>query len=149
MPKVVLLNPEIPQNTGNIGRLCVGTDTELHLIRPFGFSITDRHLKRAGLDYWEHLTLKIHDSFDDFVASADGNLYFFSSKGKNFYTQIDYQEGDYLIFGSETRGFPEFIFNQFEDRIYTIPMFGKVRCINLSNAVSIVLYEALRRLRGF
>ncbi len=149
MPKVVLFNPEIPQNTGNIARLCVGTDTELHLIRPLGFSITDKHLKRAGLDYWEYLKLTIHDSFNDFLSSVSGNFYFFSSKGKKLYTKIDYKEDDYLIFGSETKGFPDFIFNQYADNIFTIPMFGRVRCLNLSNSVSIVLYEALRRLRGF
>lgn len=149
MPKVVLFNPEIPPNTGNVARLCVATDTELHLIRPLGFLLSDKHLKRAGLDYWDHLKLFVHDSFDDFLSSIDGEIYFFSSKGTKFYTQIQFKEDDYLIFGSETRGFSDFIFNDYKDRIYTIPMFGMVRCLNLSNAVSIVLYESLRRLRGF
>lgn len=149
MPKIVLFNPEIPPNTGNIARLCVATGCELHLIKPLGFSLSDRHLKRAGLDYWEYLKLFVHNSFQDFLEVHNGDLYFFSSKGTKIYTQIDYKEDDYLIFGSETLGFPSNIFEEFKDRIYTIPMFGKVRCLNLSNSVAIVLYEALRRLRGF
>ncbi|MCX7991483.1 MAG: tRNA (cytidine(34)-2'-O)-methyltransferase [Proteobacteria bacterium] len=149
MPRVVLLNPEIPPNTGNIARLCVATDCELHLIKPLGFSLSDKYLKRAGLDYWDHLKLFVHSSFKDFLSVKDGELYFFSSKGIKIYTEIEYNEKDYLIFGAETAGFPPFVFKDFSDRIYTIPMFGKVRCLNLSNSVSIVLYEALRRLRGF
>ncbi len=149
MPRIVLFNPEIPPNTGNIARLCVATDCELHLIKPLGFSLSDKNLKRAGLDYWEHLKVYVHNSFDDFLSTIKGELYFFSSKGMKYYTQIDYKEDDYLIFGSETSGFPPIIFENFKEKIYTIPMFGKVRCLNLANSVSIVLYEALRRLRGF
>lgn len=149
MPKVVLFNPEIPPNTGNIARLCVATDSELHLIKPLGFSLSDRHLKRAGLDYWQYLKLFVHNSFSEFLSSVNGELYFFSSKGEKNYTEIDFKDDDYLIFGAETSGFPSFVYQHYKDRLYKIPMFGLVRCLNLSNSVAIVLYEALRRLKGF
>ncbi|GAB4433434.1 MAG: tRNA (cytidine(34)-2'-O)-methyltransferase [bacterium] len=150
MLKVVLLNPEIPPNTGNVARLCVACKAELHLVKPLGFSLSDRHLKRAGLDYWDKLKLTVHDSFNDFLSSINnGNIYFFSSKGEKAYTQINFQENDYLVFGSETRGFPEEIFAQYKGQIYTIPMFGEVRCLNLSNSVAVVIYEALRQIHKF
>lgn len=147
--EIVLLNPEIPPNTGNISRLCVACDVGLHLVKPLGFSLSDRHLKRAGLDYWEHLKLTVHESLDDFFKSVSGNFYFFSSKGEKNYTDIKYLDGDYLIFGAETLGFPSVVFEKYNGKIYKIPMFGKVRCLNLSNAVAIVVYEALRQARGF
>jgi len=147
--KVVLLNPEIPPNTGNIARLCVACNVELHLVKPLGFSITDRYLKRAGLDYWDKLKLVIHESLKDFFSYIDTDFYFFSSKGKKLYTDINYKLDDYLIFGSETRGFPEEIYQLHSDKLYTIPMFGEVRCLNLSNSVAIVVYEALRQIHKF
>jgi len=147
--KVVLLNPEIPPNTGNIARLCVACNVELHLVKPLGFSITDRYLKRAGLDYWDKLKLVIHESLKDFFSYIDTDFYFFSSKGKKLYTDINYKLDDYLIFGSETRGFPEEIYQFHSDKLYTIPMFGEVRCLNLSNSVAIVVYEALRQIVKF
>lgn len=147
--KIVLVHPEIPPNTGNVARLCVATDCELHLVKPLGFSINDKHLKRAGLDYWQYLKLIIHNTLDDFLSQINGNFYFFSSKGEKTYTSIKYEKNDWLIFGSETKGFPECIFKKFSDRIFTIPMFGPVRCLNLSNSVAIVTYEALRQIEGF
>lgn len=147
--KIALIHPEIPPNTGNIARLCVAIDCELHLVRPLGFSIDDRHLKRAGLDYWQYLKLFIHNTLDDFLSQINNNFYFFSSKGKKLYTSIKYERDDWLIFGSETKGFPEIIFKKFSDKIFSIPMFGPVRCLNLSNSVAIVSYEALRQIHKF
>lgn len=147
--KVVLLNPEIPPNTGNIARLCVACNVELHLVKPLGFSLSDKHLKRAGLDYWDKLNLVLHESLNDFLTKTTGNFYFFSSKGKKAYTKINFQENDYLIFGSETLGFPEEIYQRYRDKLYTIPMFGEVRCLNLSNSVAIVVYEALKQIYKF
>lgn len=146
--KIVLIYPEIPPNTGNVARLCVAMNCELHLVKPLGFSINDKHLKRAGLDYWKYLRLFIHDTLDDFLSQLNGNFYFFSSKGKKIYTSIKYEKDDWLIFGSETKGFPDRIFKEFSDKIYTIPMFGPVRCLNLSNSVAIVSYEALRQIEN-
>lgn len=147
--KIVLIHPEIPPNTGNIARLCVATDCELHLVKPLGFSLSDRYLKRAGLDYWHHLKLFIHNSLDNFLSELKDNFYFFSSKGSKVYTDINFKESDWLIFGSETKGFPEIIFDKFKEKIYTIPMYGPVRCLNLSNSVAIVTYEALRQIKNF
>jgi tRNA (cytidine/uridine-2'-O-)-methyltransferase len=147
--RIVLIHPEIPPNTGNIARLCVAIDCELHLVKPLGFSLNDKYLKRAGLDYWEYLKLSIHNSLEDFLSKIHGNFYFFSSKGKKNYTTIKFEKNDWLIFGSETRGFPEIIFEKFSDKIFTIPMFGPVRCLNLSNSVAIVAYEAMRQINNF
>src|ERR1043166_699216 len=145
---VVLYEPEIPPNTGSIARLCAATLTTLHLIEPLGFSIDDKHLKRAGLDYWEFVDLRVHASWDDFV-SEDGakNLLYFSKRATQSYTRARYQENDYLVFGPETRGLSQAILELNQERSYRIPMMGSgVRSLNLSNAVSIVLYEALRQL---
>lgn len=149
MLKVVLLNPEIPPNTGNVARLCVACDFELHLVKPLGFSLSDKHLKRAGLDYWDKLRLTIHNSIEEFFTKVDGNFYFFSSKGEKLYTNNSYQENDFLIFGSETMGFPVKLFEKYRDKFYKIPMFGEVRCLNLSNSVAIIAYEALRQIHKF
>jgi len=145
---VVLLAPEIPPNTGSIARLCAATLTPLHLIEPLGFKIDDKHLKRAGLDYWEFVDLRVHKSWSDFLnQNADKTLLFFSKRAMRSYTQARYQDDDYLIFGSETRGLPQELLDVHEARSYRIPMMGTgVRSLNLSNAVSIVLYEALRQL---
>jgi tRNA (cytidine/uridine-2'-O-)-methyltransferase len=145
---VVLYQPEIPPNTGSIARLCAATNTPLHLISPLGFKIDDKHLKRAGLDYWEYVDLHLHDSWEDFLRMKPGKrLLFFSKKAECSYTQAGYQEGDCLVFGPETRGLPSELLKAHLDRAYRIPMMGQgVRSLNLSNAVSIVLYEALRQM---
>lgn len=145
---VVLFEPEIPPNTGSIARLCAATLTPLHLIEPLGFKITDKHLKRAGLDYWEFVDLTVHKSWDTFVRRrADKRLLFFSKRATQAYTQARYQEDDCLVFGPETRGLPAELLAANPQRCYRIPMMAAgVRSLNLSNAVSIVLYEGLRQL---
>jgi len=146
--EVVLFEPEIPPNTGSIARLCAATLTPLHLIEPLGFKIDDKHLKRAGLDYWEYVDLKVHKSWPAFLAAnPDKNLLYFSKRASRSYTEARYQENDYLVFGPETRGLPQEWLDAYEANFYRIPMFSAgVRSLNLSNAVSVVLYEALRQL---
>lgn len=145
---VVLYQPEIPPNTGSIARLCAATRTTLHLVFPLGFSIDDKHLKRAGLDYWEHVDVRLHESWDDFLARhGSGRLLFFSKRADRSYTRASYREGDFLVFGPETRGLPQEILDANRERAFRIPMMGEgVRSLNLASAVSIVLYEALRQL---
>jgi len=145
---VVLLEPEIPPNTGSIARLCAATLTPLHLIEPLGFKIDDKHLKRAGLDYWEFVDLRVHRSWEAFLESTMGkSLLYFSKRVGKSYTQARYQESDYLVFGPETRGLPQALLDANPDTCFRIPMMSKhVRSLNLSNAVSIILYEGLRQL---
>jgi len=145
---VVLFEPEIPPNTGSIARLCAATLTPLHLIEPLGFKIDDKHLKRAGLDYWEFVDLRVHKSWEAFVAQNPGkNLLYFSKRALRSYTDARFQENDFLVFGPETRGLPQEWLDANEDHAFCIPMMGKgVRSLNLSNAVSVVLYEGLRQL---
>ena len=145
---VVLFEPEIPPNTGSVARLCAATLTPLHLIEPLGFKIDDKHLKRAGLDYWQFVDLRVHSSWDEFVAGArPGKLLFFSKRAAQSYTSIQYDEDDFLVFGPETRGLPQSLLDANPDTALRIPMMGSgVRSLNLSNAVSIVLYEGLRQL---
>ncbi len=145
---VVLYEPEIPPNTGSIARLCAATLTPLHLIEPLGFKIDDKHLKRAGLDYWEFVDLRVHESWHAFLRQGNTKqLLFFSKRAAQSYTRAQYREDDFLIFGPETRGLPQEFLNTNPERSYCIPMMGNgVRSLNLSNAVSIVLYEALRQL---
>jgi tRNA (cytidine/uridine-2'-O-)-methyltransferase len=145
---VVLFEPEIPPNTGSVARLCAATLTPLHLIEPLGFKIDDKHLKRAGLDYWEFVDLRVHKSWDAFVAAArPGRLLFFSKRASKSYTATEYTNQDFLVFGPETRGLPQCLLNADPDSALRIPMMGTgVRSLNLSNAVSIVLYEGLRQL---
>ena len=145
---VVLYEPEIPPNTGSIARLCAATLSPLHLIEPLGFQIDDKHLKRAGLDYWEFVDLSVHASWQDFLTeSGAGNLLYFSKRGIQSYTSARYQMNHYLVFGPETRGLPQEWLDANQKRLYRIPMMGHgVRSLNLSNAVSIVLYEGLRQL---
>lgn len=145
---VVLVQPEIPPNTGSIARLCAATITPLHLIAPLGFKIDDKHLKRAGLDYWEFVDVRLHDSWEDFLRKhKEKRLLFFSKRAAQSYTKARYQEEDYLVFGPETRGLPQELLDANKDRAYRIPMMGQgVRSLNLSNAVSIALYEALRQI---
>lgn len=143
---IVLLEPEIPANTGNIGRTCVATDTHLHLIRPLGFSLDEKHLRRAGMDYWKDLKLSVYDNFDDFLAKNPGaRIYMATTKAHQVYTEPDYGPDDYIMFGKESAGIPEEILVNYESTCIRIPMVGEIRSLNLSNSVAIVLYEALRK----
>ncbi len=144
---VVLVEPEIPPNTGTTARLCGATDSVLHLVRPLGFSTDDKHLKRAGLDYWKHVEIIYWESFDEFLDQQDERkLYLFTKKTGKPYTEAEFKPGDYLIFGRETKGLSEEIIELYKDRCYTIPMSNpEIRSLNLANAASIVLYEALRQ----
>jgi tRNA (cytidine/uridine-2'-O-)-methyltransferase len=146
---IVLYQPEIPPNTGSVARLCAATLTPLHLIEPLGFKIDDKHLKRAGLDYWEFVDLRVHGSWDQFLARRPGErLLYFSKRAEPSYTEARYREEDVLVFGPETRGLPQELLDANRERCYRIPMIGAgVRSLNLSNAVSIVLYEGLRQMR--
>ncbi|MEA2096022.1 MAG: tRNA (cytidine(34)-2'-O)-methyltransferase [Candidatus Cloacimonadota bacterium] len=146
---VVLYQPEIPANTGNIGRLCVGTNSMLHIIKPMRFFLTDKLVKRAGLDYWDKLSLKIHDSLDAFLTEfSNSNIYYCTTKTKSNYTERKYKKGDVFIFGPESKGIPEDILNKYQTQNLTIPMSSQIRSINLSNSVAIVIYEAWRQI-GF
>lgn len=145
--QIVLVHPQIPPNTGNVARLCAATGLPLHLVRPLGFRITDRDLKRAGLDYWAWVDLHLHDSLEDFLDStSDRRLCFFSTKASRSYLEAEFREGDSLVFGSETAGLPQDLHREFGDSFYRIPIFNShVRSLNLSSAVAIVAYEALRQ----
>ncbi|RPI25989.1 MAG: tRNA (cytidine(34)-2'-O)-methyltransferase [Acidobacteria bacterium] len=145
---VVLVQPEVPPNTGNIARLCAAVGMTLHLVGPLGFRLTDSRVRRAGLDYWDYVDIKRHSSLDTFLESIpDSELFFFSKYAADSYTRARYQEEGYLVFGSETRGLPEAVRQRYSNRLWTIPMFHpSVRSLNLANAVSIVCYEALRQL---
>ena len=144
---IVLYEPEIHSNTGNIARTCAITGSKLHLIKPLGFSLEDKYLKRAGLDYWEFLDLIVYENYQDFLdKNAGGNMYFLSTKGDVAYTKKVFKENDYLIFGPETRGLPLEIMEPNWQNVCKIPMGDKFRSLNLSNAVAIVLYEALRQI---
>jgi tRNA (cytidine/uridine-2'-O-)-methyltransferase len=144
---VVLVEPEIPPNTGTTARLCGATDTVLHLVKPLGFSTDDKHLKRAGLDYWKYVKIIYWDNFGDFLTAQDERkLYFFTKKTGKPYSEAKYKPGDFLVFGRETKGLPEEVIRLYKDRCYTIPMSNsKIRSLNLANAAGIVLYEALRQ----
>ena len=146
MMNIVLHEPEIPQNAGNIARTCAATQSVLHLIRPLGFSVEDKYLKRAGLDYWKLLDIRYYDNFQDFLEkNPKARIYMATTKAKQIYTQVSYEEGDYIMFGKETAGIPEEILVQYQETAIRIPMFEKARSLNLSNSVAIVLYEALRQ----
>ena len=146
---IVLHQPEIPHNTGAIGRTCLMTGTALHLIHPLGFYLDEKSLVRSGLDYWHCLDVHEHDSFDEFLAShPTANVFLVESGGDLAYADVNYQPGDYLVFGSETTGIPASILARYPERVISIPMIGKQRSLNLSVAVGIVLYEALRQ-NGF
>ena len=143
---IVLYSPEIPQNTGNISRTCAVTGAILHIIKPTGFEITDRNLKRAGLDYWDKLTVRYYDGYDDFLdQNRNGEFYFFSARGKRSYTDIEYPDNSYLIFGCESVGLPQSLVDENIDRTVRIPMLKTLRCLNLSNSVAIAVYELLRQ----
>lgn len=147
---VVLVEPEIPNNTGNIGRLCVGTRSRLHLVGPLGFEINDRQLKRAGLDYWPHLSWCAYENYAQWTAQgpAREKTYYFSTKGKRDFFDVSFKPGDYFIFGKETKGLSEDILHGNEDRCLRLPMLGPIRSQNIANTVSIVVYEALRQNRA-
>ncbi|HPN83988.1 MAG TPA: tRNA (cytidine(34)-2'-O)-methyltransferase [Victivallales bacterium] len=147
MFNIALIAPEIPQNTGNIGRLCVNNDCKLHLVRPLGFSLDDRYIKRAGLDYWKYLELKIHENTDEFIASAGENkVYIFSSKAETPLWDCPFEKNSFLVFGNESSGLPRTFHSKFKNSSFKIPMLGKhARTINLANAVAISLYEGIRK----
>lgn len=147
MLNIVLVSPEIHQNTGNIARTCAATNTRLHLIRPLGFEITDRALRRAGLDYWYLLDVQIYDSLEDFFQKhPNASIWLLSTKAPRRYTEAAYQDGDYLFFGRESGGLPEDFLEAHRDRCVRIPMADEARSLNLSNAAAITVYEALRQL---
>ncbi len=144
---IVLVEPEIPGNTGNIARLCAATGMTLHLVRPLGFSTEDKYLKRAGLDYWHLVQIEYHDSIHELFESApDASYYFFSTKAARLYTDVSFTQKDYLVFGKETAGLPEDLLHAHWDTTVKIPMQSEARSLNLSNAVAIASYEALRQL---
>jgi tRNA (cytidine/uridine-2'-O-)-methyltransferase len=144
---VVLLEPEIPQNTGNISRTCAATGSSLHMIKPFGFELSDKHLKRAGLDYWQYLDVHYYDSWQDFYDKnkGKGNFYFMSTKGQKVYSDAKFTDGDFVIFGKESHGLPEPLLKENYDSTLRIPMLGNLRSLNLSNSVALTVYEALRQ----
>lgn len=149
MLNVVLLEPEIPANTGNIGRTCVATDTRLHLIEPLGFSLSEKALRRAGMDYWQELDVTTYVNYEDFLAKHPGaKLFFATTKARQVYSDAHFTDECYLIFGKESAGIPEEILKEHPDACVRIPMLGETRSLNLSNAVAVILYEALRQ-QGF
>ncbi len=146
MFNIVLVEPEIPQNAGNIARTCAATGTRLHMIRPLGFEVSDKYLKRAGLDYWNLVEIFYYDSFSEFLEkNPNGTKYFFTTKAQHRHSDVSFQDGDFLVFGKETRGLPEELLLENKETCLRIPMFEKARSLNLSNSVAIALYEALRQ----
>lgn len=149
MLNIVLVEPEIPQNTGNIARTCAATGCRLHLVRPLGFEIDDRKLKRAGLDYWHLLDITYYDSLADFLEKNKGaRLFLATTKAKHIYSDVSYKDGDFILFGKETKGLPETLIWSMPENAVRIPMIEESRSLNLSNSVAIIAYEALRQL-GF
>ncbi|MCE5197224.1 MAG: tRNA (uridine(34)/cytosine(34)/5-carboxymethylaminomethyluridine(34)-2'-O)-methyltransferase TrmL [Negativicutes bacterium] len=143
---IVLYQPEIPPNTGNIARLCAATDSVLHLVKPLGFSLEDKYLKRAGLDYWQYLRLEIHQDWQAFLQTYTGKRMFFATtKGHTAYHHMAYRDEDFLVFGPETRGLPPEVLSLKPDHNIRIPILAETRSLNLSNAVAIILFEALRQ----
>ena len=146
MLNIVLFEPEIPANTGNIGRTCVATNTRLHLIEPLGFRLDEKSLKRAGMDYWKDLDVTTYVDFDDFLKrNPDAKIYMATTKAPNVYTDVAYEPDCYIMFGKESAGIPEEILIHHKEESIRIPMVGDIRSLNLSNSVAIVLYEALRQ----
>jgi len=146
--KIILFQPQIPQNTGNIVRTCSVTGTDLMLVEPLGFSISDRWLKRAGLDYWEGVSMDLTDNLENFLESYPHPFYFFSSKATTSYSDIHYTKNDALIFGSETTGLPDYFFERWPEKFVKLPMIPEVRCLNLATSAGIAIYEAWRQ-QGF
>ncbi len=152
--EIVLFEPQIPQNTGNIGRLCVNTDTRLHLIEPLGFSLDEKYIRRAGMDYWQYVNLSVHKSWGDFLdgVNDESSLFFFSTKSKKLFWDCPYKPEEngtaYLVFGNEVSGLSEEIYKKYAEKLYTIPMYGEhCRSYNLANSVAIVLFEGIRKLK--
>ena len=146
MLNIVLYEPEIPANTGNIGRTCVATNTRLHLIEPLGFRLDEKSLRRAGMDYWKDLDVTTYIDFDDFLAkNPDAKIYMATTKAPNVYTDVSYEPDCYIMFGKESAGIPEEILVHHKENSIRIPMVGDIRSLNLGNSVAIVLYEALRQ----
>lgn len=145
---IVLIEPEIPNNTGNIGRLSLASGSKLHLVKPFGFEITDTRLKRAGLDYWKHLDVHYYENLDEFYEINTGaSMVYLSAKGSKSYRDIPFEDNMFLIFGKESKGLPESITSKYNDDLYTIPIHSEhIRSLNLANAVSIIVYEGLGRI---
>lgn len=143
---IVLYEPEIPANTGNIGRTCVATGSSLHLIEPLGFDISEKAVKRAGLDYWQYLDLHVYKDFEEFLSKNPGaKLYMATTKARKTYTEVSYEPNSFIMFGKESAGIPEEILLDYEDTSVRIPMIGDIRSLNLGNSVAVVLYEALRQ----
>lgn len=142
---IVLVEPQIPQNTGNIARTCAATGARLHLIKPLGFEIDDKKLKRAGLDYWHLLDINYYDNIDDFFAKNNGEFFYFTTKGKNIYSDKEYKGNVYLFFGREDQGLNETLLYENKDRCVRLPMIDDARSLNLSNTVAIATYEVLRQ----
>ena len=143
---VVLVEPQIPQNTGNISRTCAVTGAKLHLVEPLGFEVSDKHLKRAGLDYWDKLDITYYDGLDDFFERTKGGVYYyFTTKGRKVYSDAEYEDNCYLIFGREDKGLPEELLHDNKDSCVRIPMRPELRSLNLSNSVAIAVYETLRQ----
>ena len=143
---IVLHQPEIPANTGNIGRTCVATGTTLHLIEPLGFKLNEKEIRRAGMDYWEHLDVRRYMNFEEFIEKNPGaRIWMATTKAKNVYTDVPFEENDYIMFGKESAGIPEEILVDYEETCIRIPMLDKIRSLNLANSVAVVLYEALRQ----
>ncbi|WP_106790830.1 tRNA (cytidine(34)-2'-O)-methyltransferase [Aquimarina sp. Aq78] len=146
---IVLVEPEIPMNTGNIGRLSLASGSNLHLVKPFGFELSDSRLKRAGLDYWKHISVHMYDSIDEFYAVNKGkNMVYLSSHAEKDYCSIPYEDDLFFVFGKESTGLPKTITEKYPDQLYKIPIYSdKVRSLNLANAVSIVVYEGIRNIK--
>ena len=143
---IVLFEPEIPANTGNIGRTCVATGTRLHLIEPLGFRLNEKSIKRAGMDYWEHLDVTRYINFEEFLEKNPGaKIYMATTKGQHVYTEVKYEPDCYIMFGKESAGIPEEILVKHPDNCIRIPMLSEIRSLNLSNSVAVVLYEPLRQ----
>ena len=146
--KIVLIAPEIPGNTGSIGRTCVALGFELILIKPYGFDINEKAVRRAGLDYWKHVEIKEFDSFEDFLEKENPNrrhLFFFESDGENSFFETKYPENCYLIFGAETKGLPKEIYDNYKDRLFYLPMYSEhIRSLNLSNVATAVAYQSIK-----
>ena len=149
MLNIVLLEPEIPANTGNIGRTCVAAGAKLHLIEPMGFRITEKQVRRAGLDYWDKLDYTVYDNYEDFVwKNPNAKIYMATTKAVHTYSEVEYEEDCFIMFGKESAGIPEELLVANEENTIRIPMLGEIRSLNLGNSVAIVLYEALRQ-QGF
>ena len=149
MLNIVLIEPEIPNNTGNIGRLALASGSTLHLVKPFGFELSDKRLKRAGLDYWKHLNVVMYDSVDDFFEiNKDANFAFFSSHGTKSHWDIPFKDNQFLVFGKESAGLGSAIIEKHKDSLYKIPLYSEhIRSLNLANAVGIIVYEGLKKLQ--